>query len=61
MTSFCGRNNDPGKGILNTLKPTKRVLWKIIEERIAIIKLRRNKSISQKNGRVTVKRGPNLT
>jgi len=36
MTSFCGRNNDPGKGILNTLKPTKRVLEKIIEERIAV-------------------------
>jgi len=46
---------------LNALKPSYGGGWQIVEKRVAVVKFRRNKCISENNSRVCVEAGASLS
>ena len=61
LRAFDGRNYNPSQRILDTLKTIDGQIRQIIEQRVAVVKFGRNKSIGKENGRVKIEGRTNLT
>jgi len=57
VTEFGGLNHSPGKRVLNNLKTICLRFWKIVIERVAVIKLRVNNRCGNGTGSFEVKIG----
>jgi len=61
LRAFDGRNYNPSQSILDTLKTIDGQIRQIVEQRVAVVKFGRNKSIGKENGRVEIEGRTNLT
>ena len=57
MTEFGGLNHDPGKRVLNNLKTICLKFWKVVIQRVAVIKFRVNNRCGNGTGSFEVKIG----
>ena len=60
MTEFGSLNHSPGKRVLNNLKRCLR-FWKVVIQRVAVIKLRVNNRCGNGTGSFEVKIGADTT
>ena len=61
MTEFGSLNHSPGKRVLNNLKTICLRFWKVVVQRVAVIKLRVNNRCSNGTGSFEVKIGADTT
>jgi len=61
VTEFGGLNHSPGKRVLNNLKTICLRFWKVVIQRVAVIKLRVNNRCVNGTGSFEVKIGADTT
>ena len=61
MTEFGSLNHSPGKRVLNNLKTISLRFWKVVVQRVAVIKLRVNNRCGNGTGSFEVKIGADTT
>ena len=61
MTEFGGLNRSPGKRVLNNLKTICLRFWKVVKQRVAVIKLRVNNICGNGTGSFEVEIGADTT
>ena len=61
MTEFGSLNHSPGKRVLNNLKTICLRFWKVVIQRVAVIKLRVNNRCGNGTGSFEVKMGADTT